>query len=278
MKRQVIILLLNALVCSSLSAQSVKVMTFNIRYDNPGDGANCWDERKKDLADLVLDHDPDLLGVQEALLHQMEYLREELTGFTSIGVGRQDGRVKGEFSAIFYDSTRFTVLKQETFWLSANGDTASVGWDAALERICTYGLFMDRATGDSIYVFNTHFDHRGEIARERSAELILDRILTLPDRDIPVILMGDLNTKPDERPVRILAEYLIDAAAAVPAGRSGPEGTWCTFDPEFDPVDRIDYIFTRNFQDILEVEHVRTRKTDGLNISDHLPVLTELKF
>ena len=119
--------------------------------------------------------------------HQVEYLAKNLSNYEYIGVGRDDGKQKGEYTALFFDKTKFSVLEESTFWLSDKSDMISVGWDASMERICTYGLFEHNATGKSIWVFNTHFDHIGVIAREKSAELIISKIKGLNQEKVPTI-------------------------------------------------------------------------------------------
>jgi hypothetical protein len=122
-------------------SQSTKIMSYNIRYDNPNDSVNKWDNRKSDVLSIIEKYQPEILGIQEGLYHQVKYIDSCLTAYKFIGVGRADGKLKGEFSPIFYDVTKFSVIESSTFWLSDQSDLISVGWDAALERICTYGLF-----------------------------------------------------------------------------------------------------------------------------------------
>lgn len=154
---------------SKLCGQEIKVMTYNIKYDNVNDTVNNWNDRKEKLVELIKHYGPSFIGMQEALHRQVAYIDSSLTDFSYIGVGREDGKVQGEYSEIHYDSTRYKVLEHKTFWLSETPDKVSVGWDAALERICTYGLFEDLNSGKKLWVFNTHFDHRGKTAREKSA-------------------------------------------------------------------------------------------------------------
>ncbi|MEM8889234.1 MAG: endonuclease/exonuclease/phosphatase family protein, partial [Bacteroidota bacterium] len=142
-------------------------MTYNLRYDNPNDGENRWDLRKEFLRDQLKFFEPDVMGIQEGLKHQLDYLDGELSAYSYIGVGRDDGKEKGEYTAIFYKADKLSLIRQSTFWLSESPDEISVGWDAALERICTYALFEEKAGGAKFYVFNTHFDHRGEKARRK---------------------------------------------------------------------------------------------------------------
>ena len=140
-----------------------RVMTYNIRLDTPRDGINQWRLRKDRVADLIRYHRADLLGVQEALPNQMVDLKTALPGFNWYGAGRDDGKEQGEFSAIFYRSDRFQLLDKGTFWLSEAPETpGSKGWDADVTRVCSWVKLRDRWTFQTLYHFNTHFDHVGE--------------------------------------------------------------------------------------------------------------------
>ncbi len=259
------------------TAQSFEVMTFNIRLDVASDGPNAWDERKADMAFFVSSRHPDFFCLQEGLIQQLRYLDTQLPTYRRIGVGRDDGADKGEFSAAYYDTTRFALVRTTTFWLSDTPDTVSVGWDAALPRVCTYGLFRDRTSGKLVHLFNTHFDHMGVVAREKSAILILDRIAEWTTDDERIILTGDLNSAPKDRPIAILRDRLIDGADIAPYGLVGPQGTWNGFDPTVTPDHRIDYIFVRNLE-VVTYRHLDDRRKNGLWISDHLPVRATLKM
>ena len=185
-------------------SQTTKIMSYNIRYDNANDGINKWDNRKAEVYNLIERYKPAIIGIQEGLHHQITYLNSSLTHYKFIGVGRADGKLKGEFNPIFYNTSIFSVIKTKTFWLSKHSDTISVGWDAALKRICTYALFENNITRERFWVFNTHFDHIGVKARELSAKLILNKIESLNKDGLPVIFMGDLNSEPTSKPIKIL--------------------------------------------------------------------------
>ena len=121
-------------------------MTYNIRLDVEDDGINQWDNRKKGLVSLIKEENPDILGIQEGLPKQIEYLLEQLDEYSMIGEGR-DGGNNGEYSAIYYKNKKLRLEKDETFWLSETPDQISVGWDAALERVCTYARFFQNKNG-----------------------------------------------------------------------------------------------------------------------------------
>ncbi len=256
-------------------AQPISVMSYNLRLSLASDGEDCWDSRKEDVARLIGHYNPQFLGVQEALPQQVDYLDSVLTDFAYIGIGRDDGKRGGEFSAIYYDTTRFDLLMGTTFWLSPKPDTPNKGWDAALPRICTYGSFEDRAAGDTIWIFNTHFDHVGEVARRRSAELIADVIDSVAGSRAHVLLTGDFNLEPGSAAIESLAARLTDARTHAPDSY-GPEGTFNGFKLDTWPERRIDYVFTRGFEVTKSVHVDDRRPSNGRWVSDHLPVLVEL--
>ena len=256
--------------------QNHSFMSINIRYDNPDDGINTWDKRKLDLANLISNYHPDIIGTQEGLYHQLSYLNGYLQDYSMIGVGRDDGKNKGEFTSIYYDTLKYNCLKSETFWLSKTPEKVSVGWDAALERICTYGLFKNINSLEEIYVFNTHFDHMGSKARKKSAKLIIDFISKLSDES-KIILMGDLNSIPESKPIKIITKYLADGASSLKNDSLEPIGTFNGFDEYMVLDKRIDYIFVKNV-DIISYKHMVDRRVDGGFISDHLPVIIEVSY
>ncbi|PNQ72169.1 endonuclease/exonuclease/phosphatase [Hanstruepera neustonica] len=251
-------------------------MTYNIRYDNPGDGINQWDNRKQELSHLITYYKPDVLGIQEGLLHQLQYLDTQLMDYSRIGVGRDDGVTKGEFSAIYYNHHKLSLIQDFTFWLSETPDTVSVGWDASMERICTYGLFQDKTTMQKLWIFNTHFDHIGERAREESSKLILKKINDLNTEDFPVILMGDFNSEPDSQAIKTLTDWFVDASKTIDNGKYGPEGTFTGFTENAIPERRIDYIFVKNLG-VAAYRHIDDKMPNNQYLSDHLPVIVQLK-
>ncbi|MCK0190153.1 endonuclease/exonuclease/phosphatase family protein [Arenibacter sp. F20364] len=253
-------------------SQTTNFISFNIRYDNTSDTINNWNKRKASLAKLIQHYDTDIVGIQEGLHHQVDYLNTALTGYAYIGVGRDDGQQKGEYSAIFYNTDKFKVLKTNTFWLSETPEKVSVGWDASMERICTYALFENTATKKQFWVFNTHFDHRGMQARINSAELIYKKMNEINTSNLPLVLMGDLNLTPDTAPIQFLKTNLTDAMEISKKPFYGPIGTFNGFDPDRIMENRIDYIFVHNI-DVLSYTHIDDRMPNNMHISDHLPVL-----
>jgi endonuclease/exonuclease/phosphatase family metal-dependent hydrolase len=260
----------------------LRVMTFNIRYDNPGDGVNAWPNRKDWVASLIRYHDADVIGVQEALLHQLADLDARLPGFARVGVGRTDGKEKGEFSAILYRTSRMTLKDSGTFWLSPTPTVAgSKGWDTAIERIATWARFQDRQTGCEWLQLNTHFDHIGEVARQESARLIR-RQLSVLSKGLPVVMTGDLNTEPTNAPYRILTTEAIaggvapltDAFLASRTGSYGPTSSWNAF-KAIEPNRRIDYILV-SAPVVVEKHAILPDMWDGRFPSDHLPVIASV--
>lgn len=255
-----------------LSSQNINLISYNIRYDNKGDTINNWNDRKATMAALIQHYDADIVGTQEGLHHQITYLDSALPGFSYLGVGRDDGKEKGEYTAIFYNTDKFKVLKTNTFWLSETPEKVSVGWDAALERICTYALFEDLDTKKQFWVFNTHFDHIGTKARTNSAQLIYKKINEINTDDLPVILMGDLNLTPDTEAIQFFKKYLTDAKDISKKPFYGPVGTFNGFKQDRILKDRIDYFFVKNVK-VLSYTHIDDRMANNKHISDHLPVL-----
>jgi endonuclease/exonuclease/phosphatase family metal-dependent hydrolase len=254
-------------------------MTYNIRLDTSQDGINQWSLRKDRVASLIRYHSADLFGVQEALLNQITDLKNALPAFDWYGLGRDDGKVKGEYSAIFYRSNRFELLDKNTFWLSETPELPGMkGWDAFLPRVCSWVKLHDRWTSKTLYHFNTHLDNMGEIARRESARLIMARILNITKFNTPMILTGDFNVGPDSDTYRIILtnSSLKDTKDLTETPHYGPNSTWSTFSVEQGLGDRIDYIFITP-QNLRVLQHATLTDSDSQYYpSDHLPVLVEL--
>jgi len=260
---------------SSLYGQEINVITYNIKYDNVNDTVNNWNDRKAAMVDLLKYYNPGIIGMQEVLHHQLTYLEEQLSDYSYIGVGRDDGKEKGEYSPILFNAKKYKLLQSETFWLSETPNKISVGWDASMERICTYGLFEGATTKKQFLVFNTHFDHIGTVAREKSAELIVSKIKEINTDKLPVVLMGDLNLSPKEKPIQFLQNALTDGQRSTQKPFYGPSGTFSGFDHLRILSNRIDYIFVENFK-VREYVHIDDRMENNKHISDHLPVFAKL--
>jgi len=263
-------------ISSSIYSQPHSIISYNIRYDNNWDIENSWKIRRNKISQILVQYSPSIIGIQEGLLNQVQYIDSSLIDYDYVGVGRDDGKKKGEFCAIYFDTTRYVLLKNSTFWLSETPDTISVGWDAALERICTYGLFKDRITKEEFLVFNTHFDHIGVVAREKSSELILKRINKINHQSLPVILMGDFNSIPNSSPVKEIKTELSDALQISLEKLQGPRGTFNGFNEDLPIEKRIDYIFTNDLK-VLSYTHINDRLNNNRHISDHLPVMIKIQ-
>ena len=259
-------------------SQDIKVMSYNIRLDVASDGENRWDNRKEFLARQVKFYEPDFMGVQEALPTQMAYLLLYFNNqYDAIGVGREDGKTEGEYSAIFYNSKKYKVLQQSTFWLSETPNVPSMGWDAACKRICTYGLFENITTKQKIWVFNTHFDHVGTTARTESAKLILKKIKALNTQNYPFFLTGDFNLEPDSKPITEIKKILKDSKEIAKL-TFGPTGTFNGFEFNKPVTRRIDYIFTAP-TGIAVIKYAVLSDSENCRYpSDHLPVYAEIEI
>lgn len=265
------------LICWTTNAQPIKMMTYNIRYANDNDGENVWDNRKSKVVQLINYYEPLVFGIQEGLEKQVKYLDESLGNFDYVGVGRDDGKTKGEYSAVFYNTQALEVLESSTFWLSETPDKISKGWDASLERICTYARFKNKKTGKTFWVFNTHFDHRGEEARKNSSKLILEMINKKTNlKKDKVVFMGDLNLVPDQEGIATLKAQLDDSKSISAKTPYGPVGTSNGFKTDLIMTRRIDYIFSKNLQ-VNQYAQIDDRRDDNYYPSDHLPVLVELE-
>jgi len=261
-------------------AEALRVMTFNIRYDNPGDGEDGWANRKAKVASMIRLHGADVVGLQEAQPNQIADLQAALPLLAWFGTGRSAER-DGEHCAVFYRRDRLEVLAESTFWLSETPDAAgSRGWDAALPRIVTWGRLRDRRSGSVFHLFNTHLDHVGEGARRESARLLLRKVAEIAGPDGPVVVTGDFNTTPDSEPYRILTSgdaprgALVDAMRASSCPHHGPTSSWNGF-KAIEPGRRIDFVLVR--PPVAVLQHAILSDTfDGRFPSDHLPVLAEV--
>ncbi len=265
------------------SLLSINAMSFNIRYDNPGDGENAWNNRKNMVAETFRFHKIAIAGLQEALHNQVKDLEARLPEYGWFGVGRDDGLKNGEYAPIFFLKRRFDVLDQSTFWLSETPEIpGKLGWDAACPRIVTWVKFKAKSTGTIIFVFNTHFDHVGETARAKSAELVLEKIDEIAGNH-PVILTGDFNCRKDDHPYFILTNDhagirgLFDAFDISQTKPYGSMQTYNGFRDEIVPEYRFDFIFVRDINQVLR-HGVISEKWDGRFVSDHYPVIAEISF
>jgi endonuclease/exonuclease/phosphatase family metal-dependent hydrolase len=231
------------------------LITYNIRLDIESDGINKWDNRKEGLISLIKEENPDVLGIQEGLPNQIEYISKQLEDYNMIGEGR-DGGDKGEYSAIFYKSEKLRLEKAETFWLSESPEVPSIGWDAALNRITTVGVFSEVSSNKKFIVYNSHFDHIGKIARENSVNVILNHIRENNHIKKRIIVMGDPHIN---FPIK------------------NPLGTFNGFELDSKVMERIDYIFTSNLK-VVDYRHIYKRLPNNLWPSDHIPIFISVNL
>lgn len=259
---------------------TMTVMSYNIRYNNPDDGVNAWPNRKDHVAEMMADvYAADIIGVQEALKGQIDDLQSHMPDYSWVGVGRHDGKDQGEYSPIFYKTNRYDLLATNTFWLSETPHRpGSKSWDAAITRVATWGRFKDLTSNLEFYVLNTHFDHRGELARVESARLVTEFIEDL-EEGIPVVLTGDLNVTERSEAYSVLADSpaLNDARYFSKEEHKGPTASfsdWETLQPD---ESRIDYIFVNNHVSV-HTHQIADDRFEGRFPSDHLPVITNIEF
>ncbi len=260
--------------------ETVRVLTFNLRYLNNSDkGAKAWTERRDAVAEVIKKDASDFIGVQEALRVMLDDVKARVPGYGELGVGREDGKQKGEYSAILYREAAWEVSASGTFWLSDTPEVvASSTWGNKVTRICTWGRFKHKASGKELFVFNAHFDHQSQPSREKSAALVLQRIR---DRgsNAPVIVTGDLNATPENAAVTVLQKgppVFTDAWLSL--HRETPAAEAGTFHDFSGRQDRghIDYIFSS--PEITPVESAILHDgKDGKYPSDHFPVRATLK-
>ena len=259
-----------------LNLNEIKVISYNIRYDNPNDGINIWDNRKLTVTQFLNNESPDFAGLQEVTHPQLSFLSEYLINYNYIGVGRDDGKTKGEYSPIFYNKNKYKVMFENTFWLSPTPNKISIGWDASMERICTYGLFKNIKTEEKIWIFNTHFDHIGSQARKKSAQLILEIINSKNKDNLPVILTGDFNLEDDSPIIEMIQKQMKDVLLHYDKSNKY-YGTYNAFQIKNTNEKRIDYIFTRKLKQ-LKAKHIHLKTPYKGWASDHHPVLSILKL
>lgn len=261
-----------------LLAQELTVASFNIRLKIASDTGNLWDDRKQAVTDLIQFHEFDIFGIQEGFYEQVQDMKSLLPGFEYIGVGRDDGAQKGEHSAVFFNKQRFKLIKDGTFWLSAT-DTQSPnkGWDAALPRICTWGVFEDNENGKQFIFMNTHFDHRGVEARRESAKLILEKAKELA-KDLPIILTGDFNVDETNEAYFTLAKSgIVQDTYELAKMVYEPNSTFNAWGKGLKPKQRIDHIFiTAPFT--VHKYGILTDTYMGKFPSDHFPVVSKLQW
>lgn len=260
----------------------MNIMTYNIRYDNSADSLNNWQYRKDAAAKVIKENDIDVLGTQEVLHNQLIDLKNLLPEYSEIGVGREDGKEKGEYSALFYKKDRFDEIRSGYFWLSETPEIAgSKGWDGACERIATWAVLKDKKTSKEFFVMNTHLDHVGKIARQEGVNLLLAKANELSN-GLPIILTGDFNASPNSDVIKHITnnsipEHLINSKD-IARNISGTDWTFHDFGKlPMEKREIIDYIFV-NTPITVNQYKVLNEKLDSVFLSDHKPVVAQIQI
>lgn len=247
----------------------MKVMTFNVLC--AGKGKNHWCRRQKLVKSMILKYEPDVFGLQEAHYGWMKYIYGAFKDvYSYIGVGKDDGGIKGEFSPVFYDKNKYNLLNSGSFWLSETPCVPGIGWDAAENRTCSYGVLEDRKTGSRRLFLNTHLDHKGEKAMLGGARLIINKINELGD--LPVVLMGDFNVTPDSAVYKTIIRSGFKDARAV-AEIADDINSFHAFGGKSK---MIDFIFEKNGLTVKSVKTITDKISDRYP-SDHFPVIAEIE-
>ncbi len=258
-------------------SQDFNVASYNLRYDNPKDAPNNWSNRYEHIASLVKLYGFDIFGTQEGLSNQLNDLQGQLKDYKHFGVAREDGKEKGEHSAIFYNVNHFKLLDHGDFWLSDTPKKPGLGWDAVCIRICTWGKFKDLKSGKTFFLFNAHFDHKGITARVKSSDLVLQKIKEIAGNS-NVIFTGDLNfdeTNPSFK--QINESGIVKSAFDIADFVYQPNSSFNNFGANIQPKGRIDHIFvTKNF--IVKKAAILTNTYMGKYPSDHFPVMAVVKL
>jgi len=250
-----------------------KAISYNIRYDGHSDLAPDWSQRKDPIVAQLQKERPTIIGFQEVLANQLSDLQNALTSYQHAGVGRDDGKEAGEFAPIFYDTTRYKLLQSGTFWLSPTPVLPSKGWDAALNRICTYVLLESKYEHKKLWVLNTHFDHIGMDARLHSAELLIEKFAEFTQEvNAPLLLLGDFNAEPDSYVYQLLQATFNDLSCSKRHRELCSEATFNAFTLSETDDKIIDYLFGSPELVSIRYQVVQTR-FDRSYPSDHFPIV-----
>ena len=255
--------------------KELKVMSYNIRMGIAKDGTNSWEFRCPATIEMLNAQKPDVFGVQEAFEFQIRFIEEYCRDYKSVGVGRDDGKKKGEYMSIFWNKKTVSLLKWGTFWLSETPDKPSKGWDAHCRRTATWALMKDKKTGKKFYFVNTHLDHKGKEAQKNGLKLIVDRIESINPQGYPMILTGDFNIKPDNAAL-IGLDSRMQSTRKIAADTDNHN----TFNGwSVKPTDSvIDYIYISGFSSCPQYRTVTEKYAERPFVSDHYPIFARLVF
>lgn len=281
--RHLLLLSTLGLVALATAAEPFRVMSFNVRNSNAQDGEDAWPKRTELFFGTIAAYAPDLIGFQEVLAVQHDALTTRLSDYGFVGVARDDGKRKGEWSCVAYRKARFTVVADGNFWLSETPEViGSKSWDAALTRICSWVRLRETATGKEFVFANTHFDHKGVIARQEASKVISHRVSVIA-AGVPALLTGDLNINEDNpaytvfvKPTTPGAIRWTDAFREVHPKRGPEEVSFHAFKGG-STGSRIDFIFHTDHFVATEAAIDRTAR-NGRYPSDHYPVTAVVKW
>jgi len=267
--------------CAALGAggddPSLRVMTYNVRYGTADDGPNAWEHRRELALRVISNNRPDVIGVQEALRFQLDEIAAAFPRLAEVGVGRDDGGEAGEYSAILYDENLLELLGSDTFWLSDTPEVvASRSWGNQIPRIVTWARFRDRQTNQTFYMFNTHWDHESQPSRERSAELLLERIAAREYRGEPVLVTGDFNAGESNAAFTVLLNGGLTDTFRALHPKATDVGTFHGFEGDRSG-EKIDAVLASPGWRVREAWIVTLRE-DGRYPTDHFPVVAVVSF
>ena len=253
----------------------LKVMSYNVRMGVAKDGTNSWQHRCPATIEMLNAQKPDVFGVQEAFDFQIAFIEEFANDYKCVGVGRDDGKTKGEYMSIVWNKKRVKLLKWGTFWLSETPDVPSKGWDAHCRRTATWALMKDKKTGKKFYFVNTHLDHKGKDAQKNALKLIVDRISSINPEGYPMVLTGDFNITPDNAALTELDKRM-DSSRKVAAQTDNHHTFNGWSKKKSDKI--IDYIYISGFSSCPEYRTVTEKYGEVPFVSDHYPIITRLLF
>ena len=255
--------------------KELKVMSYNIRLGVGKDGTNSWQFRAPATAEMLKAQKPDVFGIQEAYDFQVKFIEEFCPEYKSAGVGREDGKKKGEHMSIFWNKNTVKMIKWGNFWLSETPDVPSMGWDARCKRTATWALMKDKKTGKKFYFVNTHLDHVGKEARKLGLKLIVDRIDDINPEKYPMVLTGDFNVRPDN-PCLVDLDKIMTSTRKI-AKKTDSKGTFNGWRKDREG-GVIDYIYVSGFGEVVEYETITKKYADRPFVSDHYPIMSVVKF
>lgn len=280
MKKIIVFLLCSAILLPlGLSAKkpsgpaSLSVMSYNIRHGAADDGTNSWQFRCPATIYMLREQKPDIFGVQEALEYQIKFITENINEYKSVGVGRDDGRYKGEHMSIFYNKKKVSLLKWGTFWLSETPGEPSKGWDAACFRSATWALMKCKSSGKKFYYVNTHLDHKGAVAQKEGLSVVVNYIKSMNTDNLPMVLTGDFNVRSDNPVLSDLNKIMKDARVS-----AEKTDNLHSFNGWGRSKQIIDYIYYSGFSSCREFETIQKKYAEKPFISDHYPIKAILVF